>query len=371
MYQAYILLYFALNIYPAWRTFQWLRIYFPDLNPVAYGIVFALLPIASVATFYSHKVPIRVKKVIDWVGGIFMLVFMFSFVFWLIIDIGRIILKHLDIDRTLFEKYGGIGVFVLTALIIIPGVVNYLKIRITSYKVSLNHKIDGGLRAVLISDVHLGAVNSERHIKKALDIINSQDADVVLIAGDMFNNNFNAIIDPEGTAKLLRGIKSKYGVFACLGNHDAGKTYPLMADFLKKSNIKLLNDEFISVDDRFKILGRIDPEPMGGFDEKTVRCSIDKLETENDFELPTIVLDHNPGKIGEYDGKYDLILCGHTHHGQMFPANFVTNMLFKVDYGYYREKPDMPAVIVSSGLGIWAMPFRSASVCEVVTIEID
>ena len=155
----------------------------------------------------------------------------------------------MDINRVFFEKYGGIGVFILTAIIIVPGVINYLKIRVTKYNVKFRNKIDGGLHVLLISDVHLGAVNSEKHIRRAINIINAQNADVVLIAGDMFNNNFHAIIDPEKTAELLKTIKSKYGVFACLGNHDAGKTYPLMADFLSKCNITLLNDEMISVED--------------------------------------------------------------------------------------------------------------------------
>jgi len=359
-----------LNIYPAYRTYVWLRLYFPSLNPVLFGLIFAFLPFVSVATFYSHKVPVRLKKTVDWVGGIFMLVFMFSFVFWLIYDAGRLVTSRFETCYPLFVKYGGFAVFIFTALLIIPGYIRYLRIRVVRYKVDLCRDIGGDLNAVLISDVHLGAVNSERHLKKIVKIINEQDADVVFVAGDTFNNNFFAITDPEQTSALLRSIKSRYGVYACLGNHDAGKTYHYMADFLKKSNIKLLNDESVDVDGRFTVLGRIDPEPMCGFDEDTVRCDIKKVEEKMSFDLPVIVLDHNPSKIKEYDSKYDLILGGHTHHGQMFPGNLFTRLLFKVDYGYYKESPDLPSVIVSSGAGVWAMPYRTASACEVVVIDI-
>ena len=370
MYQVYIFLYFILNIYPALRTYQWLHLYVDSLSAIAFGIIFALFPIASVVTFYSHKVPIRVKKVVDWVGGIFMLVFLFSFVFWLFYDIGRLIVKHTDLDPLLFEKYGGFAVVIFSAVIIILGYINYAKLHVTEYKISFDHKIEGGLRAVLISDVHLGAVNSERRFKDTVSLINKQNADVVFISGDLFNNNFFAIIDPDEVRKQINSINAKYGVFYCLGNHDAGKTYPDMERFINSCNLTFLKDEFYDVDGKFSVLGRIDPMPMGGFGDNK-RKELGNIEAKRKSNLPVIVLEHNPGTIGEYDGKYDLILCGHTHHGQMFPANLVTRMLFKVDYGYYRESPEKPSVIVSSGSGIWAMPFRMASKCEIVTIDID
>ncbi|MCR5803534.1 MAG: metallophosphoesterase [Clostridia bacterium] len=370
MYYLYIVLYFVLNIYPAFRTYQWLHLYVDSLSAIAFGIIFALFPIASVVTFYSHKVPIRVKKVIDWVGGIFMLVFLFSFVFWLFYDLGRLIFKLNALDPLLFEKYGGFAVVLLSASIIIFGYINYTKLHVTNYKVNFNRKIDGGLRAVLISDVHLGAVNSEIRFRDTVSLINKQNADIVFISGDLFNNNFYAIIDPDEVRNQINSIKAKYGVFYCLGNHDAGKTYPFMEKFIESCNVTFLKDEFYDVDGRFSVLGRIDPMPMGGFGDN-VRCDLKDIESKHDNDLPVIVLEHNPGTIGEYDGNYELILCGHTHHGQMFPANLVTKMLFKVDYGYYRESPEKPAVIVSSGSGIWAMPFRMASKCEIVTIDID
>ena len=370
MYQVYIFLYFLLNIYPAYRTYHWLHLYVDSLSAIAFGIVFALFPIASVTTFYSHRVPVRVKKVVDWVGGIFMLVFMFSFVFWLFYDLGRLIFKLTDNDPALFERYGGFVVLILSAVIIIIGYFNYSKIHVTPYKIKLDHKLKDGLRAVMISDVHLGAVNSERRFRETVKLINEQNADVLFISGDMFNNNFFAIIDPDEIRRLVGKIKTKYGIYYCLGNHDAGKTYPDMEKFVLSCGIKLLKDEFVDIDGRFTVLGRIDPEPMGGFGDNT-RSELKDIEDKCNFKYPVIVLDHNPGKIGEYDNKYDLILAGHTHHGQMFPANLVTKMLFKVDYGYYREADDKPQVIVSSGSGIWAMPFRMASKCEIVTIDID
>lgn len=370
LYKLYILLYFALNVYPAVRTFQWLQMYFPNINPVIYGVVFALLPLSSVMTFYSHRIPVKVKKVVDWIGGIFALLFMFSFVFWALIDLGKLIIKHTDHDSALFAKYGGIGVFVLSALIILWGFKNFLKLHVTHYSVKFKNGVGGHYHVVLLSDIHLGAVDSERRLKGIVRAVNLQKPDAVFIAGDIFNNNFGAITDPDHVCELIKSIKSRYGIYCCLGNHDAGDTYGEMAAFIERCGIRLLNDEFENVDDRFVVLGRIDPEPMGGFDADTIRCRLEELEKTHDYKLPVIVLDHNPKYIDEYDDKYELILCGHTHHGQMFPANLVTQAMYKVDYGYYRENPEAPAVIVSSGAGIWTMPFRLASVCEICSIDI-
>jgi methionine-S-sulfoxide reductase len=85
--------------------------------------------------------------------------------------------------------------------------------------------------------------------------------------------------------------------------------------------------------------------------------------------LPVIVLDHNPAAVNEYD-RGDLILCGHTHKGQIFPGSLFTRRLFPVDYGYYRRDDSAPHVIVSSGAGTWGMPMRVGTDCEIVLIRL-
>ena len=85
--------------------------------------------------------------------------------------------------------------------------------------------------------------------------------------------------------------------------------------------------------------------------------------------LPTVVMDHNPAGVDDYDVG-DLILCGHTHKGQIFPGNLFTRRLYTVDYGHYRRDEAAPHVIVSSGAGTWGMPMRVGTNCEVVLIRL-
>ena len=71
-----------------------------------------------------------------------------------------------------------------------------------------------------------------------------------------------------------------------------------------------------------------------------------------------------------YTNEADLILCGHTHKGQLFPARFVTNAMYTVDYGYYQKDSQSPHVIVTSGIGYWGMPMRVGTNSEIVSIKI-
>ena len=72
--------------------------------------------------------------------------------------------------------------------------------------------------------------------------------------------------------------------------------------------------------------------------------------------------------IGEYGGEVDLILAGHTHRGQVFPANLITKSIFTVDYGHYQKDPGSPHVVVTSGVGTWGMPTRIGTNNEITTI---
>lgn len=90
----------------------------------------------------------------------------------------------------------------------------------------------------------------------------------------------------------------------------------------------------------------------------------------NDTTLPVVVIDHNPANIDEYGSETDIILCGHTHQGQLFPANIITNLIYTVDYGYYQKDSNSPHVIVSSGIGYWGVPMRVGTDCEIVSLTV-
>ena len=141
-----------------------------------------------------------------------------------------------------------------------------------------------------------------------------------------------------------------------------------MIDFLKKANINLLSEEYTVIDERLIIVGRLDASPIGGYGNQK-RKNLSEFFVRKDKTMPVIVLDHNPINIEEYSNEADVVLCGHTHKGQIFPANIITDLIYIVDYGYYRKDEQSPHVIVTSGVGYWGMPIRVGSDSEIVSLS--
>ena len=122
------------------------------------------------------------------------------------------------------------------------------------------------------------------------------------------------------------------------------------------------------IDDRLVLIGRLDGSPIGDYSEGK-RGKLSEFFVRDNRELPVIVMDHNPARIDEYTNEVDLILCGHTHKGQVFPGGILTDLIYTVDYGYYRKDTQSPHVIVSSGIGWWGPPMRGGTNSEIVTVR--
>ena len=163
-------------------------------------------------------------------------------------------------------------------------------------------------------------------------------------------------------------IKSKYGTFATLGNHDVlTKEEDTIVDILKENSITVLRDESVLINDDFYIIGR-DDITVNRYGKED-RATLEGLTKDLDSSKPLIVIDHNPQYINEsLNANIDLQLSGHTHKGQILPGNLVTNKIFEVDYGYLKK--DNLNVIVSSGYGTWGPPLRLGSRSEIVQIKL-
>lgn len=240
-----------------------------------------------------------------------------------------------------------------------------------------------GLRIALIADLHLGYNSTKSHVRKVVDTINSQNVDLVCIAGDLFDNDFDAIKDPDQVADILSGIQSRYGTYACWGNHDvnekilAGFTFPQkekivrderFSEFLDHAGITMLEDETICIDDAFYLVGRRDEEMSRK--EQLPRMTFAEITESLDPTLPIIVMDHEPRELSAAaDAGVDLDLSGHTHDGQMFPANIVIHFLWENACGVLK-KGNMTSV-VTSGAGVWGPAMRVGTNNEVVIAEVS
>ncbi len=264
------------------------------------------------------------------------------------------------------------------------GIYNARIIHVTPYDITVN-KTGGrleNLNVVLAADLHLGYNIGTEHMMQMVDIINEQDADIVVIAGDIFDNEYEALDDPTELIAILKKIQSKYGVYACYGNHDveekilAGFTFGgskkkesslQMDEFLEKAGIHLLQDEAVLINESFYLYGRPDAQRPGrGID---MRKTAAELMGELDTGKPVIVIDHEPKELQELaDAGVDIALCGHTHDGQMFPVNLITAFMWENSYGYMKK--EHMHTIVTSGVGVFGPNMRVGTIAEICPIRV-
>ena len=351
------------NLYLARRIWGFLTHFIPKLPFWPLVALFAALVLVLVLGFSRSMLPLptAVKQALGVANACWMGVFVYLLLFFLLADVAYLVVRLIrPVERVFFLA----GALVLTVAVCGYGFFHATELKQKDYDITIPGAKE--ITVVLISDVHLGAVGSEKRLPVIVEKINSLNPDLICIAGDFFDSDFTAIRNPETAAATLKTLSAPYGVWAVLGNHDAGSTAAQMQEYLTQCGIRLLNDQYAVVGEKLVLGGKMDRSPIGGFGNLTGSDLV--LTDIND--LPVIVMDHNPAHIHQYGPEVDLILSGHTHKGQIFPGSLITNGLYTVDYGYYRKNEESPQVIVSSGVGTWGMPMRVGSDCEIVKIEI-
>lgn len=291
--------------------------------------------------------------------------------------------RHIFVTTKMHRIAGCVCALVIFAASV-WGVINARVIHVTPYEVTVNKTVEGmdEMKIVLVADLHLGYNIGEKETRQMVTKINEQDADLVVIAGDIFDNEWEAVDKPETIAATLRGIRSNYGVYACYGNHDieepvlAGFTFrqsekkesdPRMDEFLKDANITLLRDEGTLIDGKFYLYGRPDAHRPGRGIE--TRKTPNEITADMDKDKPIIVLDHQPKELRELaDAGVDLDLCGHTHDGQMFPGNLIIKLMWENACGYL-QKGQMHN-IVTSGVGVFGPDMRVGTKAEICPITV-
>ncbi len=217
------------------------------------------------------------------------------------------------------------------------------------------------LKIVAASDLHLGISIDKKRLKKYVDMINAQNPDIVLFAGDLVDRSIKPVL-AQKMDEDLRNIQSKYGVFGVFGNHEYfGEGVSAISDFYERSNITLLRDSFVLLNNELYIIGRndkISPE----------RKSLSAFTSQLDRTKPMILLDHQPSTLHEAEESgIDFQFSGHTHKGQFFPGNLIVKKIFEKGYGYLKKGDTH--YYISSGLGIWGPQYRIGSESELVVVN--
>lgn len=331
----------------------------------------------------------KLKRIFTQIGSYWLGISIYFILSICIVELLRIVFKSFFLDKYNHRLVLNICtaiVILFTSIMSTYGIINAKTVRQTNYSININKKCNiDKLKIALLADTHLGFSIGKYHIKQAVDIINNNDVDLVVIAGDIFDNDFEAIENPNEIANLLSTIKSKNGTYAVLGNHDVeekilcGFTFNgneeksasnEMLEFIKDSNIKLLYDESIEIDNSLYLYGRPDYERPNFNHEKNDRLAALSLTEKMDKNKPIICIDHEPRELKELEkAGVDLLLSGHTHDGQLWPLKYINYLVWENPYGIY--KLDSITSIVTSGLGLYGPNMRTFTKSEVCIIDVD
>lgn len=359
-------LFLVSNVYIARSLGKGFEKLFPRISPKVWAFLYGALVVSSFMGMVPWAMP--GKRIFLVLGSYYMGFYGFALMVFLLLDGGSLLLKSLKKN----PKNSGTRALVGMGLILVLMVYSTYQanaLHVVHYNVQLTHpQAPEKMRVVLLSDLHLGAVGSEGRLQELVQTIHGAKPDLVVIPGDIFDDDFYLLQDPTKAKALLSSITATHGVYASFGNHDGGETFPLMVSFLEESGITVLLEEFVLIDEELLLLGRLDPSPIGGFGTKEREDTSSLLE-KLPKGYPILVLDHTPSDPWQYGEKVDLVLSGHTHGGQVFPLNLFTRMLFEVDYG--MEKIDNgPLYVVTSGSGTWGPPMRLGTKSEVVILDL-
>jgi predicted MPP superfamily phosphohydrolase len=362
-------LYGALNYYIGLRGWQLFGNRLSVLHATLYWSIFIVIVLSSFVAVMGKKfLPDFLREIFSFIGSYWIAAMVYFTLFIVMIDLLRLVDRRLGLLRV-FKNNSNytltLGLLIIAFVIglLVYGTWNAKNIKVTSYQIHIS-KSAGVLKQlyiVMISDLHLNDIGVKRR-RKIIETVNRLHPELVLIPGDIVPPETNKI-----AADFLK-IRSKYGVYACLGNHDYyGGDLTNLVNQLQQAGMKVLRDSGVKVGDSFYIIGR-DDKTYEGMSKKK-RQALSNIMIGINRQLPVIMMDHQPIDIEEArNAGVDLQLSGHTHRGQFFPFNLITNKIFKIDYGYL--KTGNLQVIVSSGAGTWGPPIRIGSSSEVVDIKI-
>ncbi|WP_367106633.1 metallophosphoesterase [uncultured Psychrobacter sp.] len=228
--------------------------------------------------------------------------------------------------------------------------------------VTTTKPLDKPMNIALVSDTHLGKWFGNRQLDKLVDLIDAQNPDTVVIAGDVMNDT-TVYYDKYNMHEHLSKLSAPLGVYAVLGNHDFLGYEEAIAKAVKEAGITVLDNESVLLNDAVWLVGRSDENDPN-------RLPATQLLDDVDTNKPVVFLEHRPLSFEEISElPVDLHLAGHTHGGQIFPLTIVMKW-FRV-LGYGPRSIEDTQFLVTSGYGFGPVPFRLGTRSEIWMITLQ
>jgi len=355
--------------YLGWRAGQVLG---PRLRRVFWGLLVLIFVLFSIALLIHRRFEA------DWMSAVMngSVYIFFSTMYATAVVVGVNILRYID-ARTLklyasarpAVKQGVKVVAFIAALAVffttmVIGHRNVRYPRVVYQKYTVKRLVPEGaqpekrMRLVFFSDLHIGEAMTPDYIARAVKLIQDQQPDLILCGGDFIDHRAVYAYDPRVMASL-RSLHAPLGVYYVLGNHEYRDDLEANIRWVSEVGGTLLRDSIaFPGDGPLTLIGRDDWVNGNRKPFEVIANEADPLRG------PVVLMEHTPASIDSIgDSPVDLILCGHTHGGQIWPGQLMVWWRYGMVSG--TRPVGEREVCISSGIGSAGATYRVGTRSEI------
>lgn len=355
--------------YLGWRAGQVLG---PRLRRVFWGLLVLIFVLFSIALLIHRRFEA------DWMSAVMngSVYIFFSTMYATAVVVGVNILRYID-ARTLklyasarpAVKQGAKVVAFIAALAVffttmVIGHRNVRYPRVMYQKYTVKRLVPEGaqpekrMRLVFFSDLHIGEAMTPDYIARAVKLIQDQQPDLILCGGDFIDHRAVYAYDPRVMASL-RSLHAPLGVYYVLGNHEYRDDLEANIRWVSEVGGTLLRDSIaFPGNGPLTLIGRDDWVNGNRKPFEVIANEADPLRG------PVVLMEHTPASIDSIgDSPVDLILCGHTHGGQIWPGQLMVWWRYGMVSG--TRPVGEREVCISSGIGSAGATYRVGTRSEI------
>ncbi|WP_287361909.1 metallophosphoesterase [Porphyromonas sp.] len=355
--------------YLGWRAGQVLG---PRLRRVFWGLLVLIFVLFSIALLIHRRFEA------DWMSAVMngSVYIFFSTMYATAVVVGVNILRYID-ARTLklyasarpaVKQGAKVVAFIATLAVFFTTMVighrNVRYPRVMYQKYTVKRLVPEGaqpekrMRLVFFSDLHIGEAMTPDYIARAVKLIQDQQPDLILCGGDFIDHRAVYAYDPRVMASL-RSLHAPLGVYYVLGNHEYRDDLEANIRWVSEVGGTLLRDSIaFPGNGPLTLIGRDDWVNGNRKPFEVIANEADPLRG------PVVLMEHTPASIDSIgDSPVDLILCGHTHGGQIWPGQLMVWWRYGMVSG--TRPVGEREVCISSGIGSAGATYRIGTRSEI------
>ncbi len=296
--------------------------------------------------------------------GLLFLLFCTSVIY----DMSNILLQRTVLSqkrRDFLKRSLDVGSVAVATIVSTKSIYNTRFVELQRVKIKIKD-LKRSYKIAQLSDTHIGGIIDAEFIKNAVSKVNELKPDIVVITGDLIDVKISTASE---ALNELKNLKSRYGTYFIVGNHEYFHGIDEIIQTVKSLGIRVLENEnvYIGKDGQgFNLAGVYD---VIGYRAGHHLPDIDKALLGKK-ESPTVLLAHQPRYIEHIQGGVDLVLSGHTHGGQIYPFKFLVKLQQPYISGLHRHSEDLQ-IYVNRGTGFWGPPMRLGASAEITEIVLQ